>query len=80
LVRQWVLALPIPLRLPLTAKPKLATPVLQVVHHMTTGPPLKNHSKPAHACWPTNPTLTSRNASRRLPEPLCASVNGGFGS
>jgi hypothetical protein len=35
-VRQWVLALPIPLRLPLAARPKLVTPVLQVVHHAIT--------------------------------------------
>ena len=34
LVRQWVLALPIPLHLPLTAKPKLVTPVLQVAHRV----------------------------------------------
>jgi hypothetical protein len=33
-VRQWVLSLPIPLRLPLAAQPKLVTPVLQVVHHV----------------------------------------------
>ena len=32
-VRQWVLALPIPLRLLLTAQAKLVTPALQVVHH-----------------------------------------------
>jgi len=31
-VRQWVLSLPIPLRLLLAAQPKLVTPVLQVVH------------------------------------------------
>ena len=31
-VRQWVLWLPIPLRLPLAAQPKLQTPVLQGVH------------------------------------------------
>jgi len=30
--RQWVLALPIPLRLLLAAQLKLVTPVLQVVH------------------------------------------------
>ena len=35
-VRQWVLSLPIPLRLLLAAKPKLATPVLQVMHRMIT--------------------------------------------
>ena len=38
-VRQWVLSLPIPLRLPLAAQPKLVTPVLQVlqvVHRMIT--------------------------------------------
>ena len=32
--RQWVLALPIPLRLLLVAQPKLVTPVLQVVHRV----------------------------------------------
>ncbi|HYN61401.1 MAG TPA: transposase zinc-binding domain-containing protein, partial [Rubrivivax sp.] len=33
-VRQWVLSLPIPLRLLLAAQPKLLTPVLQVVHRV----------------------------------------------
>ena len=35
-VRQWVLALPIPLRLLLASQPKLVTPVLQVVHRVIT--------------------------------------------
>ena len=35
-VRQWVLALPIPLRLLLAAQPQLVTPVLQVVHRVIT--------------------------------------------
>ncbi len=35
-VRQWVLLLPIPLRLLLAAQPKLVTPVLQVVHRAIT--------------------------------------------
>jgi len=35
-VRQWVLALPTPLRLLLAAQPKLLTPVLQVVHRVIT--------------------------------------------
>ena len=35
-VRQWVLSLPIPLRLLLAAQPKLVTQVLQVVHRMIT--------------------------------------------
>lgn len=35
-VRQWVLALPIPLRLLLAAQPKLLTPMLQVVHRVIT--------------------------------------------
>ena len=35
-VRQWVLSLPIPLRLLLAAQPKLVTPVLQVVHRAIT--------------------------------------------
>ena len=35
-VRQWVLSLPIPLRLLLDAHPRLLTPVLQVVHRGTT--------------------------------------------
>ena len=35
-VRQWVLALPIPLRLLRAAQPKLVTPVLQVVHRVIT--------------------------------------------
>ena len=35
-VRQWVLSLPIPLRLLLAAQPLLVTPVLQVVHRATT--------------------------------------------
>ena len=33
-VRQWVLSLPIPLRLLLAAQPNLVTPVLQVVHRV----------------------------------------------
>ena len=36
LVRQWVLSLPIPLRLLLAARPLLVTPVLQVVHRVIT--------------------------------------------
>ena len=35
-VRQWVLPLPIPLRLLPAAQPKLVTPVLQVVHRVIT--------------------------------------------
>lgn len=35
-VRQWVLSLPIPLRLLLAAQPKLLTHVLQVVHRVIT--------------------------------------------
>lgn len=35
-VRQWVLSLPIPLRLLLAAQPKLVTSVLQVVHSAIT--------------------------------------------
>ena len=35
-VRQWVLAMPIPLRLLLAAQPKLVKPVLQVVHRVIT--------------------------------------------
>ena len=35
-VRQWVLSLPISLRLLLAAQPKLVTPVLQVVHRVIT--------------------------------------------
>ena len=35
-MRQWVLSLPIPLRLLLAAKPQLLTPVLQVVHRVLT--------------------------------------------
>ena len=35
-VHQWVLLLPIPLRLLLAARPKLVTPVLQVVHRAIT--------------------------------------------
>ena len=35
-VRQWVLSIPIPLRLLLAAQPKLVTPVLQVVHRVIT--------------------------------------------
>ena len=35
-MRQWVLSLPIPLRLLLAAQPKLAMLVLQVVHRVTT--------------------------------------------
>ena len=35
-VRQWVLSLPIPLRLLLTSQPQLLTPVLQVVHRVIT--------------------------------------------
>ena len=35
-VRQWVLSLPIPLRLLLAAQPQFVTPVLQAVHHVIT--------------------------------------------
>ena len=35
-VSQWVLSLPIPLRLLLAAQPKRVTPVLQVVHRVLT--------------------------------------------
>ena len=35
-LRQWVLTLPIPLRLLLAAQPKLVTPVLHVVHRVIT--------------------------------------------
>jgi hypothetical protein len=35
-VRQWVLSLPIPLRLLLAAQPGLVTPVLQVVQRVVT--------------------------------------------
>jgi hypothetical protein len=35
-VGQWVLSLPIPLRLLLTAQPELLTPVLQVVQRLVT--------------------------------------------
>jgi hypothetical protein len=35
-VRQWVLALPIPLRVLLAAQPELVTPVLQVVQRVVT--------------------------------------------
>ena len=35
-VRQWVLSLPIPLRLLLAAQPKLVTAVLQVMHRVIT--------------------------------------------
>ena len=35
-VRQWVLSLPIPLRLLLAAQPRLVTPVLPEVHRGTT--------------------------------------------
>lgn len=37
LVRQWVLWLPIPLRVLLVARPELVTPVLQVVQRVVTG-------------------------------------------
>ena len=37
-VRQWVLSLPIPLRLLLAAQPKLLTLVLHVVHHLRRHP------------------------------------------
>lgn len=35
-VRQWVLSLPIPLRVLLAAQPELVTPVLQVVQRVVT--------------------------------------------
>ena len=35
-VRQWVLSLPIPLRLLLAALPELVTPVLQMVQRLVT--------------------------------------------
>jgi hypothetical protein len=35
-VRQWVLSLPIPVRVLLAARPELVTPVLQVVQRVVT--------------------------------------------
>ena len=46
-VRQWVLSLPIPLRLLLAAQPKLVTPVLQVVHRVIT----RHLLGQAGLCW-----------------------------
>ena len=42
-VRQWVLSLPIPLRLLLAAQPELVTPVLQVVQRAVT--PFAGHCR-----------------------------------
>ena len=41
-VRQWVLSLPIPLRLLLAAQPQLLTPVLQVVHRAVPSLPARS--------------------------------------
>jgi hypothetical protein len=35
-VRQWVVSLPIPVRVPLAAQPELVTPVLQLVQRVIT--------------------------------------------
>ena len=45
-VRQWVLSLPIPLRLLLAAQPELVTPVLQVVQRLVTRHLLEALSRP----------------------------------
>ena len=43
-VRQWVLSLPIPLRLLLAAQPLLVTPVLQIVHRVITRFPVPSEA------------------------------------
>jgi hypothetical protein len=59
-VRQWVLSLPIPLRLLLAAQPKLVTPVLQVVHRVITrhllGQAGRNVARPEMSKRPTRLT------------------------
>jgi hypothetical protein len=64
-VRQWVLSLPIPLRLLLAAQPKLVTPVLQVVHrviarHLLGQAGLKSDEADSGAVTLIQPSFESR--------------------
>ena len=62
-VRQWVLSLPIRLRLLLAAQPKLVTPVLQVVHRAITRFLLNQAALKAHEADSGAVTLIQRFGS-----------------
>ena len=71
-VRQWVLSLPIPLRLLLAAQPKLVTPVLQVVHRVITRHLLGQAGLCWTACTGAVPTMCrSSSKFRRQPTKRC---------
>ena len=63
-VRQWVLSLPIPLRLLLAAQPELVTLMLQVVHHVITRFLLDQAELKAEQADSGSVTLIQRFASR----------------
>ena len=68
-VRQWVLSLPIPLRLLLAAQPELVTPVLGVVQRVLERRLLDAAGRVsrAGACW--SRTMVSRTSPSRIPTP-----------
>jgi len=77
-VRQWVLSLPIPLRLLLAAQPVLVTPVLQVVHRVITRHLLKQTGCKAFEADSGAVTLIQRfgsaaNLMKQPQYPRCAS-------
>ena len=63
-VRQWMLSLPIPLRLSLAAEPELVTLMLQVVHHVITRFLLDQAELKAEQADSGSVTLIQRFASR----------------
>ena len=70
-VRQWVLSLPIPLRVLLTAQPELVTPVLQVVqrvasrHLLDGGGPDTGWRRSASPGRPASARATRPSSGRR---------------
>ena len=64
-VRQWVLSLPIPLRVLLAAQPELVTPVVQVVQRVVTRHLLEAAHAPGRADRGDGPDLPGRARCRR---------------
>jgi hypothetical protein len=62
-IRQWVLSLPIPLRVLLAAQPKLLTPVLEVVQRAIAGHLAKKSGLKRNAVHPGAVTLIQRFGS-----------------
>jgi hypothetical protein len=71
-LRQWVLSLPIPLRLLLAAQPELVTPVLQVVQRVVTRHLLGAAGLKAEEGYGGSCAATSRG--RRFPTSGCSST------